>query len=120
MNRPAEKELPTKLYIGGEWRDASDGGTFDVTNPATEEVIATVAGATIDDAMAALDAAEAAFAGWAARKPRERGEILRKAFEMIVADSERFARLITMENGKALPDSRGEIAYAAEFFRWFS
>ncbi len=72
MNRPAQNELPTQLYIGGEWRDASDGGTFDVLNPATEQVIASVASATVDDAMAALDAAEAAFEDWAGRKPRER------------------------------------------------
>ena len=70
--------------------------------------------------MAALDAAEAAFEGWAARKPRERGEILRKCYELIMRDAERFAKLITLENGKALPNSRGEVAYAAEFFRWYA
>lgn len=110
--------VPTRLYIGGEWRDASDGGTFEVVNPATGEVLAQVASATEQDADAALDAAEAAFAGWAARKPRERAEILRKAFELIMERKEAFARLISMENGKALPDSRAEVAYAAEFFRW--
>jgi succinate-semialdehyde dehydrogenase/glutarate-semialdehyde dehydrogenase len=112
--------VPRQLFLGGEWRDASDGGTFEVDNPATGEVIATVASATLDDGRRALDAAEKAFPAWAALKPRERGEILRKAFDLIIAQKEELARLITLENGKALPDSRGEIAYAAEFFRWSS
>jgi len=120
MTQPLRIEMPTKLYIGGEWRDASDNGTFDVINPANEQVIAKVASATVEDARAALDAADAAFADWASRKPRERAEILRKAFELISAERESFARLMTLENGKALPDSRGEAAYAAEFFRWFA
>jgi succinate-semialdehyde dehydrogenase/glutarate-semialdehyde dehydrogenase len=110
--------VPTQLFLGGEWRDASDRGTIKVDNPATGEVMAEVASATIADGMAALDAAERAFPAWAALKPRERGEVLRKAFELIMAQKEGLARLITMENGKALPDSRAEIAYAAEFFRW--
>ena len=112
--------VPTDLWIGGKWRKASDGGRFDVTDPATEKTIASVASATVDDAMAAVDAAQAAFEGWAGRKPRERAEILRKAFDLIMRDAERFAKLITLENGKALPDSRGEVAYAAEFFRWYA
>ena len=91
-----------------------------MTDPATERTIASVASATVDDAMAALDAAEGAFADWAGRKPRERAEILRKCYELIMRDAERFAKLITLENGKALPDSRGEVAYAAEFFRWYA
>lgn len=111
-------KAPTQLYLGGEWRDASDGGTFDVHNPATGETIATVASATLDDGRRALDAAEKAFPAWADAKPRERGEVLRKAFELIMAEKEDLARIITLENGKALPDSRAEIAYAAEFFRW--
>ena len=114
------KGVPTQLYIGGQWRDASDGASFAVENPATGETLATVASGTVEDAIAAVDAAQAAFADWAGRSPRERGEILRKAYELIVADKERFAALITLENGKALPDSRGEILYAAEFFRWFA
>ena len=112
--------VPTDLWIGGEWRKASDQSRFDVIDPATENVIASVASASVDDGKAAIDAASAAFPGWAARKPRERGEILRKAYELIMAQAERLARLITLENGKALPDSRGEVAYAAEFFRWFA
>src|SRR5579885_2922852 len=112
--------VPTDLWIGGKWRKASDNGRFDVIDPATERKIASVASATLEDAIAAIDAAEAAFEAWAGRKPRERAEILRKAYELIMRDAERFAKLITLENGKALPDSRGEVAYAAEFFRWYA
>ena len=110
--------VPTDLWIGGKWRKASDGARFDVIDPATENKIASVASASVDDAKAAIDAAQGAFEGWAARKPRERAEILRKAFELIVRDAERFAKLITIENGKALSDSKGEVLYSAEFFRW--
>ncbi len=77
--------VPTDLWIGGKWRKASDGARFDVIDPATENKVASVASATVEDAKAALDAADAAFAGWAGKKPRERGEILRKAFELIIA-----------------------------------
>ncbi|HEY6831695.1 MAG TPA: NAD-dependent succinate-semialdehyde dehydrogenase [Pseudolabrys sp.] len=112
--------VPTDLWIGGKWRKASAGGRFDVVDPATEKTIASVASATVDDAIAAVDAAQAAFEGWAGRKPRERAEILRKAYELIMRDAERFAKLITLENGKALTDSRGEVAYSAEFFRWYA
>src|SRR6266436_377496 len=112
--------VPTDLWIGGQWRKASDGGRFDVIDPATENKIASVASATVEDAKAAVDAASDAFAPWAARKPRERAEILRKSFELIMRDAERLAKLITIENGKALSDSRGEVAYAAEFFRWYA
>jgi succinate-semialdehyde dehydrogenase/glutarate-semialdehyde dehydrogenase len=112
--------VPTDLWIGGKWRKSSDGQRFDVIDPATENTITSVANATVDDAKAAVDAASAAFAGWAGKKPRERAEVLRKAYELIMRDAERFAKLITIENGKALSDSRGEVAYAAEFFRWFA
>src|SRR5512140_667884 len=110
--------VPTDLWIGGKWRKASDGGRFDVIDPATENKVASVASATVEDAKAALDAASAAFPGWAAKKPRERGEVLRKAYELIIRDQERLAKLITIENGKALSDSKGEVLYSAEFFRW--
>ncbi len=113
-------DVPTDLWIGGSWRKASDGARFDVIDPATETTLASVASATIEDADAALDAAQAAFGPWAAKSGRERGEILRRAYELIMAQSERLARLITLENGKALSDSRGEVAYAAEFFRWYA
>jgi succinate-semialdehyde dehydrogenase/glutarate-semialdehyde dehydrogenase len=112
--------VPTDLWIGGKWRKSSDGVRFDVIDPATENTIASVASATVDDAKAAVDAASDAFEGWAGKKPRERAEILRKSYELIMRDAERLAKLITIENGKALSDARGEVAYAAEFFRWFA
>ncbi len=112
--------VPTDLYIGGKWRPASDGTRIDVIDPATEQAVASVASASVDDAKAAVEAAAGAAAGWAARKPRERGEILRKAYELMVREGERFAGLITIENGKSLTDARGEVAYAAEFFRWYA
>jgi succinate-semialdehyde dehydrogenase/glutarate-semialdehyde dehydrogenase len=112
--------LLNKLYIGGEWRDASDGATFDVLNPADETVLTQVASGTVEDAMACLDSAEAAFAAWAAKPPRERGEILRKAFELFTCRLDEIARLITLENGKAGADAMGEARYAAEFFRWYA
>ncbi|MBU2485637.1 MAG: NAD-dependent succinate-semialdehyde dehydrogenase [Alphaproteobacteria bacterium] len=110
----------TNLYIDGQWRDAASGDRFDVINPATEEAIASVASADLTDADAALDAAEAAFGLWAAKKPRERSEILRKAWELMTERLDEFARLITLENGKARADAMGEATYAAEFFRWFA
>ncbi len=111
---------PTQLFIGGQFVDASDGGTFEVIDPAVERSLAAVANGTIEDALAAVAAAAAALPAWAARAPRTRAEILRRAFELIVAQQEPLARLITRENGKALPDARAEVAYAAEFFRWYS
>ena len=110
----------TDLYINGTWREGAEGQRFDVLNPATEEVIASVASAEIADADAALDAAEAAMAEWATRTPRERSEILRKAWELMTARLDHFAHLITLENGKARADAMGEATYAAEFFRWFA
>jgi succinate-semialdehyde dehydrogenase/glutarate-semialdehyde dehydrogenase len=112
--------LYTDLYIDGEWRPASDGGRFDVINPADETAIASVASGTVEDARSALDAADAAFADWAGRKPRERAEVLRKAFELFMGRLDEFAELITLENGKARSDAMGEAAYSAEFFRWYA
>ncbi|GAA1356452.1 NAD-dependent succinate-semialdehyde dehydrogenase [Arthrobacter rhombi] len=112
--------VPTGLLINGEWRDASDGGTFDVHDPATGKVLATLASATSDDAMAALDAADAAQASWARTAPRERGEILRRAFDLIQERAEDFALLMTLEMGKPLAEARGEVTYGSEFLRWFS
>lgn len=117
---PKFKTLPTDLYINGEFRPGAERTRFDVLNPATETVIASVASAEIADADAALDAAEAAMQDWAARKPRERSEVLRKAWELMTARLEDFAHLITLENGKARTDAIGEATYAAEFFRWFA
>ena len=108
----------TDLYIDGQWRPTED--RFDVINPATEQVLASVASADIADADDALDAAEAAMADWAARTPRDRSEVLRKAWELMTARRDEFAHLMTLENGKAGVDARGEAAYAAEFFRWFA
>ena len=85
--------VPTDLWIGGKWRKSSDGARFDVIDPATENKITSVASASVEDAKAAVDAASDAFGGWAERKPRERGEILRKAYEVIMAQSERLAKL---------------------------
>src|SRR5260370_20273673 len=99
--------VPTDLWIGVKWRQASDQGRFDVIDPATESKIASVASATVADAKAAVDAASLAFEGWAGKKPRERAEILRRSFELIMRDAERLAKLITLEDGQALPRSRG-------------
>ena len=112
--------LKTDLYIDGAWRVGAEGARFDVLNPANEDVIASVASAEIADASAALDAAEAAFGPWAALRPRERSEILRKAWALMTARLDDFAHMITLENGKAGADAKGEAAYAAEFFRWFA
>src|SRR3954467_7413234 len=112
--------LLTDLWIGGKAVPASDGGRFDVLDPATGQVLTSVANGTVDDALAAVDAADSAAAAGAATAPRERPEILRRAFELMTAQSEQLARLVTLENGKALPDARGEVAYAAEFFRWYA
>lgn len=112
--------VPTGLLINGEWRDASDGGTFDVFDPATGNKLATLASATSDDAMAALDAADAVQAEWALTAPRERAEILRRAFDMLTARKDDFALLMSLEMGKPLAEAYGEVTYGAEFLRWFS
>ncbi len=113
-------DLPLDLYVGGKAVPASDGGRFDVLDPATGAVLTTVADGTVDDALAALDAAEAAAAGWATTSPRGRSEVLRRAFELMTERADDLAHLISLENGKALTDARGEVAYAAEFFRWYA
>ncbi|MBW4706216.1 NAD-dependent succinate-semialdehyde dehydrogenase [Roseobacter sp. YSTF-M11] len=110
----------TDLYINGQWRAGAANLRFDVINPATEKVITTVASAEIADADAALDAAETAMADWVARTPRDRSEVLRRAWDLMTARLEDFADLITLENGKARADAMGEARYAAEFFRWFA
>src|SRR5690348_8362935 len=112
--------VPKQLYIGGQWRDATGGATFDVEDPATGNVLCSVADATADDARAALDAAVAAQAGWAATPPNDRSEILHRAFLALGDQAEDLALLMTLEMGKAVAESKGELAYAAEFFRWFS
>ena len=113
-------DTPTDLFLGGKWVPASSGGRFDVYDPSTGDVIAAVADGTVEDAIAAVDAADAAAAQWAATAPRARAEVLRSAFELMTARKDDLARLISLENGKALTDAAGEVAYAAEFFRWYS
>jgi succinate-semialdehyde dehydrogenase/glutarate-semialdehyde dehydrogenase len=110
--------VPTGLWIGGE--EHSRSSTFEVFNPATDEVLLSIADATPADGIAALDAAAAVQADWAATPPRERGEILRAVFEAITARAEEFATLMTLEMGKVLAESMGEVKYGSEFFRWFS
>jgi succinate-semialdehyde dehydrogenase/glutarate-semialdehyde dehydrogenase len=112
--------VPTELYIGGEWRAARGGGRLAVEDPATQQALVEVADAQPEDGLAGLEAAAGRQAEWGATAPRERGEILRRAYEAIVAQTEDLALLMTLEMGKALAESRAEIAYAAEFFRWFS
>src|SRR5215218_7792917 len=108
------------LFVGGEWRDATGGGTLSVEDPSTGETLCEVADATPEDAMAALDAACAVQAEWAATPPRERGEILRRAYEAVVDLVDELALLMTLEMGKPVAESRAEVLYAAEFLRWFS
>ena len=112
--------LRTDLYVGGTWRPAASGKRFDVFDPSTEQRITSVADASVEEGLAAVASAAAAAAAWAATPPRERGEILRRAFELMVSRSDWFAELISLENGKALGDAKGEVKYAAEFFRWFA
>ena len=112
--------MQTNLFIDGNWVPSQSAQRFDVINPATEDVIASVASANIFDADLALNAASTAMQEWAARSPRDRSEVLRKAWELMTARLPEFARLITIENGKANADAMGEATYAAEFFRWFA
>ena len=113
-------DVPKGLWIGGEWRDAAGGATLEVEDPATGEALCEVADASVEDARAALDAACAAQAEWAAHPPRQRGEILRRAYEALMSRVDDLALLMTLEMGKPVAESKGEIAYAADFLRWFS
>jgi len=111
-------QLKTQLFIDGKWIDGTS--SIAVTDPSDNSTIANVAVASDEDCAAAIDAASNAFKSWAKTAPRVRAEILRKAFEIMVAEADRLAEIITKENGKVLSDAKGEILYAAEFFRWFS
>jgi succinate-semialdehyde dehydrogenase/glutarate-semialdehyde dehydrogenase len=111
---------PTDLYIGGVWRPATGGATLPVEDPSTEQTLVEVADATPEDALGALGAAAEAQASWAATAPRERGEILRGAYELLLERADDLALLMTLEMGKAVSESRAELTYAAEFLRWFS
>jgi succinate-semialdehyde dehydrogenase/glutarate-semialdehyde dehydrogenase len=110
----------TQLFIGGEWRDAAEGGTLPVEDPATGETLAEVADASVDDAKAALGAAHETFQSFRDHPPRERGDILRRAFDIITERTDDLALLMTLEMGKPLAESKAEIAYAANFFRWYA
>ncbi|WP_295790469.1 NAD-dependent succinate-semialdehyde dehydrogenase [uncultured Microbacterium sp.] len=112
--------LPTDLFIDGAWRPASTGDRFDVIDPSTGDVLATVADASVEDGDAALAAAHRAQESWGRTAPRERAEILRRAFDIVTARAEDFALAMTLEMGKPLAEARGEVAYGAEFLRWFS
>jgi succinate-semialdehyde dehydrogenase/glutarate-semialdehyde dehydrogenase len=112
--------VPKQLLIGGQWRDAAEGATLPVEDPATGETLCEVADATVDDARAALGAAAERQAEWAAHPPRERGEILRRAFEALTERVDDLALLMTLEMGKPVSESKAEISYAAEFFRWYA
>ncbi|PRX95399.1 NAD-dependent succinate-semialdehyde dehydrogenase [Allonocardiopsis opalescens] len=113
-------DVPKELLVGGAWRAPATGRRFAVEDPATGETLCEVADGGTDDARAALDAAVAAQPGWGRTPPRERGEILRRSFELIMSRQDDLALLMTLEMGKPLAESRAEIAYAAEFFRWFA
>ncbi len=124
MTRQAElrviDDVPKTLLVGGHWQEAGGGATFPVHDPSTGETLCEVADASPDDGLGALAAAADAQAGWAARPPRERAEILRRGFEALTARQDELALLMTLEMGKPVADSRTEIAYAADFLRWFS
>ncbi|HSE09688.1 MAG TPA: NAD-dependent succinate-semialdehyde dehydrogenase [Nocardioidaceae bacterium] len=126
MSPTAENEkqlidsLNTGLFINGSWRNSSNGETFEVEDPATGNVLTTVANATPEDGMDALAAATEAQKSWGASPPRERAELLRRAFEAVTARADDFALLMTLEMGKPLAEAHGEVTYGAEFLRWFS
>lgn len=113
-------DVPRQLLVGGQWRDATGGATLPVEDPATGETLCEVADAGVADGAAALDAAVAAQPGWAATPPQERSEILYRAFQLMQQRSDDLALLMTLEMGKSLAEAKGEVAYAAEFFRWNS
>src|SRR3954451_10045229 len=121
LERNALNGVPTQLFIGGEWRDASGGGaTVGVEDPSTGETLLAVADATPEDAKAALDACCAVQEEWAAHPPRQRAEILRRAYDAMMAQIEEIALVMTLERGKPLAEARGEVSYAADYLRWFS
>lgn len=124
MSESSERSLlasvPDGLLIGGEWRPAASGRTLDVADPATGSVIKTIADGGVADGAAALDAAAAAGPGWARTPPRERSEILRRAFDLVQTHREDLALLMTLEMGKPLAESRAEVTYGGEFLRWYA
>lgn len=119
-DRSLPSDLPTKLLIDGEWVDAEASRTFDVIDPATEKFLVAIADASVDQGTDALDAAVRAQRSWADTAPRERAEVLRETFSLVTKRKDDFARLMTLEMGKPLVESYGEVSYGAEFLRWFS
>ena len=113
-------DVPTELFVAGAWRPAAGGRRLDVCDPASGALLASVADADVSDAVAAVDAAEAAAADWAATAPRARSDLLMRAFGLMLDRREELALLISLENGKSLADARSEVTYAAEFFRWYA
>jgi len=113
-------QVPDGLYIGGQWRPATGGRTFAVTDPSTGETVKEIADASVEDGVAALDAASEAFPSWSTTPARHRAEILRRAFELLTERKDDFALLMTIEMGKPLKESAGEVTYGGEFLRWFS
>src|SRR5687768_11365365 len=120
MPENAVMSLPRELFIDGRWRPAAGGATMDVVDPSTGAVLCAVADAAPADGAAALDAAVAAQADWGNSAPRERSEVLRRAYEALMDRREELAVVMTLEMGKPVAEARGEIAYAAEFLRWFA
>ncbi|MEC7052049.1 NAD-dependent succinate-semialdehyde dehydrogenase [Streptomyces violaceochromogenes] len=120
MTTTVVRDVPKQLFIGGGWQDAESGRTLSVDNPATGEELCRVADASPADGQRAVEAAVAAQAAWAATAPRARSEILRRAYDILIARTEDLALLMTLEMGKPLAEARAEVAYGAEFFRWFS
>ncbi len=120
VSRDVLATVDPRLFIGGEWTGSSDGSRYDVVDPATGETLCTVADADPADAQATVAAAVAAQSSWGRTPARQRSEILRRAYEAILADTERLATIMTLEMGKPLAEARGEVSYAAEFFRWFA
>ncbi|MET7791192.1 NAD-dependent succinate-semialdehyde dehydrogenase [Streptomyces sp900116325] len=120
QERAVVAAVPDGLFIGGEWRPAAAGGVFSVEDPSLARELRTVADADADDAAAAAAAAAGAQQSWAATAPRERSEILRRGYELLIERREELALLMTLEMGKPLAEARGEVKYAAEFFRWFA
>lgn len=113
-------KVEKRLFIGGEWVDGSNGETYDVENPATGEVIATLASGTREDSLRALEAADNARKEWERTAPRTRAEILRKGYDLVKERKEEFAHIMTVEMGKALTEARGEVDYGADYLLWFS
>jgi succinate-semialdehyde dehydrogenase/glutarate-semialdehyde dehydrogenase len=112
--------LRSRCYVDGEWLDADGGKTIAVTNPATGELLANVPNMGAEETRRAINGAEAALPAWRSKTAKERSGLLRKWFELILANQEKLAQIMTAEQGKPLAESRGEISYAASFVEWFA